>query len=57
MFISKQEKEDVARRLRDIEAVIVRLNQRIAVLEKSPHGIRKDGTPRAKPGRKVKVQQ
>ena len=57
MFISKTEKEDIARRLRDIEAVIVRQNQRIVKLETAAHGLQKDLTPRAKPGRKVKVQE
>ena len=57
MFISKTEKEDIARRLRDIEAVIVRQNQRIVKLETAAHWLKKDLTPRAKPGRKAKVQE
>jgi hypothetical protein len=38
----------------DVQAsMIEKLEARLERLEAAPHGFKKDGTPRAKPGRKV----
>jgi hypothetical protein len=49
----KQNLEFLMRRV-DIQASIIEnMTDRLERLEKAPHGIKKDGTPRAKPGRKA----
>ena len=67
MFISSAEKQriiDSIARLQncfdaldscveDLDAKVQFLTSRVKTLEKASHGIKKDGTPRAKPGRKT----
>ena len=67
MFISNSEKKSIFESIENlekrfdllfqkskiVEEVIFVLRDRIDLLEKAPHGIRKDGTPRKKPGRKA----
>ena len=44
-------------RIKKLETTVKGLEAAYDVLLKAAHGIRKDGTPRAKPGRKAKVQE
>jgi hypothetical protein len=56
MFFLKKDKQNVefVMMRMDIQASIIeKLEARLERLEAAPHGIKKDGTPRAKPGRKA----
>jgi len=60
MFFWNKDKQDVAFLLKrvDIQASIIeKMEDRLERLEKASYGLKIDGTPRAKPGRKVKVQE
>jgi hypothetical protein len=50
-----QLREDFENKYRNLTDHVFVLRDRIKTLEQSPYGIKKDGTPRAKPGRKAGV--
>lgn len=68
MFISKEEKalindvlglltenvEEIKKRLESLNVAVTSQNYRLVSLENAAYGLKKDGTPRAKPGRKAK---
>ena len=60
MFYTKQDKKLVndcfallESRVNELSRGLYDAEHRIKKLEAAPHGLKKDGTPRAKPGRKV----
>jgi hypothetical protein len=53
MFYWKKDKQDLVDTIKYFAEQVDVLRQRVEKLEAAPHGLKKDGTPRAKPGRKV----
>ena len=54
MFISSEEKKLILECLELLEKRLDMVLERLNILEQSKYGLKKDGTPRAKPGRKAK---
>ena len=52
MFISREEKQLILDVLELLEKRLEVLTERLDKLEEAKYGLKKDGTPRAKPGRK-----
>jgi len=56
-IVMLEEEVSFLRRRLDIQThYVYNLKDRLKLLETAAHGLKKDLTPRAKPGRKVKVQ-
>jgi len=64
MFYTTKDKQLIEAKFKDMELEVLALKRRIQWLEdmvypqketqlKAPHGLKKDGTPKAKPGRKA----
>ena len=53
MLFFKKDKQELLKRVSELEQNIIWMHDRIKKLEDAAYGLKKDGTPRAKPGRKT----